>query len=96
MTGGHSLNSSSAQRTPLSYVTSLSCAVDTACRPFFFFALLCHQSIVVFFFFFLNSYFYPGWHLYGQAGWLPTTQVLKGSLLLNPVVIEKEKKRKSV
>ena len=39
MTGGHSLNSSSAQRTPLSYVTSLSCAVDTACRPFFFFCL---------------------------------------------------------
>ena len=44
-------------------------------------------------FLFLNSYFYPGWHPYGQAGWLPTTQVLKGSLLLNPVVIEKEKKR---
>ena len=46
-----------------------------------------------FFFFFLNSYFYPGWHPYGQAGWLSITQVLKGSLLLNPVVIEKEKKR---
>ena len=36
----------------------------------------------LFFFFFLNSYFYPGWHPYGQAGWLSTTQVLKGSLLL--------------
>ena len=32
-------------------------------------------------FFFLNSYFYPGWHPYGQAGWLSTTQVIKGSLL---------------
>ena len=32
--------------------------------------------------FFLNSYCYPGWHPYGQAGWLPSTQVLKGSLLL--------------
>ena len=45
-----------------------------------------------FFFFFLSSNFYPGWHPYGQAGWLSTTQVLKGSLLLNPVDIEKEKK----
>ena len=35
-----------------------------------------------FFFFFLNSNFYPGWHPYGQAGWLSTTQVLKGFLLL--------------
>ena len=43
--------------------------------------------------FFLNSYFYPGWHPYGQASWLSTTQVLKGSLLMNPVCIEKEKQR---
>ena len=34
------------------------------------------------FFFFLSSYFYPGWHPYGQGGWLSTTQVLKGSQLL--------------
>ena len=45
--------------------------------------------------FFLNSYFYPSWHPYGQAGWLSTTQVLKGSLLLESGKDEKEKQRKS-
>ena len=35
-----------------------------------------------FFFFFFKFIFYPGWHPYGQAGWLSTTQVIKGSLLL--------------
>ena len=50
----------------------------------------------IFFFFFLNSYFYPGWHPYGQAGWLSTTQVLKGSLLPESGKDEKEKKRESV
>ena len=47
------------------------------------------------FFFFLNSYFYPGWHPYGQAGCLSTTQVLKGSLLLESGKDEKEKQRRS-
>ena len=44
------------------------------------------------FFFFLSSYFYPGGHPFGQAGWLSTTQVLKGSLLLESGRYEKEKK----
>ena len=46
-----------------------------------------------FFFFFLNSYFYPSWHPCGQAGWLPTTQVLKGSLLLESGENNKEKQK---
>ena len=44
-----------------------------------------------FFFFFLSSYFYPGGHPFGQAGWLSTTQVLKGSLLPESGRDEKEK-----
>ena len=49
-----------------------------------------------FFFFFLNSNFYPGGHPFGQAGWLSTTQVLKGSLLPESGKDEKEKLRESV
>ena len=46
-------------------------------------------------FFFFKFIFYPGWHPCGQAGWLSTTQVLKGSLLLESGKNEKEKQRKS-
>ena len=47
----------------------------------------------IFFYLFLSSYFYPGWHPCGQAGWLPTTQVLKGSLLLESGKNKKEKQK---
>ena len=53
-------------------------------------------TVSPFFFFFLSSNFYPGGHPFGQAGWLPTTQVFKGSLLLESGKDEKEKLRESV
>ena len=52
-------------------------------------------SSKLFFFFFLSSNFYPGGHPFGQAGWLSTTQVLKGSLLPESGKDEKEKQRES-
>ena len=53
--------------------------------------LATHESDEALFFFFLSLYFYPGWHPCGQAGWLSTTQVFKGSLLPESGIDEKEK-----
>ena len=53
------------------------------------------QLEIPFYFYFFKFNFYPSWHPYGQAGWLSTTQVLKGSLLPESGIYEKEKQRKS-